>query len=232
MFSTNQIIVPLDVSDKKAVVNLLDKLPQVSFWKVGLEAFVALGPEIFSLLKDRQKKIFLDLKFHDIPNTIAGACKSASNHGVDLITIHAAAGQKAMEAAAKAIAYSSSTTKILAVTLLTSLNSKELSCDLKISVELEQYALHMALLAQKLGIDGAVCSPHEVSQIRQLCGENFILVCPGVRPSWSQVKDQKRIMQPKQALEAGADYLVIGRPITMADNPIEAWNRIINDITI
>ncbi len=183
-------------------------------------------------LRIDKKKIFLDLKFHDIPNTIAGACKSASNHGVDLITIHAAAGQKAMEAAAKAIASSSSTTKILAVTLLTSLNSKELNCDLKISVELEQYALHMALLAQKLGIDGAVCSPHEVSQIRQLCGENFILVCPGVRPSWSQVKDQKRIMQPKQALEAGADYLVIGRPITMADNPIEAWNRIINDITI
>ncbi len=230
MFSTNQIIVPLDVPDKKAAVALLDELPQVNFWKVGLEIFVALGPEIFSLLKNRKKRIFLDLKFHDIPNTIAGACKAASNYGVDLITIHAAAGQKAMESATKAVANSSSTTKILAVTLLTSLNSKELKQDLKISIELEKYALHMALLAKKIGIDGAVCSPHEVSQLRQKCGENFILVCPGVRPSWSQSKDQKRVMEPKQTLEAGADYLVIGRPITMDNNPIEAWNRIINDI--
>ena len=230
MFSTNQIIVPLDVSDKKSAIALLDKLPQVNFWKVGLEIFVALGPEIFSLLKDRQKKIFLDLKFHYIPNTIAGACNSASNYGVDLITIHAAAGQKAMEAAAKAIANSSSNTKILAVTLLTSLSSKELKLDLKISIELEKYALHMASLAKELGIHGAVCSPHEVYQLRQVCGEKFILVCPGVRPSWSQAKDQQRIMQPKQALKAGADYLVIGRPITMANNPTEAWSRIINDI--
>ncbi len=230
MSSFDKIIVPLDVPSQEAAIALVDKLPQVTFWKVGLELFVACGPDILKQLKDRQKKIFLDLKFHDIPNTVAGACRSASNYGVDLLTLHATAGKNALKAATQAIADSPSPPKLLAITLLTSLNSRDLAFDLKIPLELPEYALQMALLAQESGINGAVCSPQEVAQLRQVCGKDFILVCPGVRPTWAQTGDQKRVMTPKKALAAGANYLVIGRPITMADDPVVAWNRIIDEV--
>ncbi|MGK7940491.1 MAG: orotidine-5'-phosphate decarboxylase [Crocosphaera sp.] len=226
----DKIIVPLDVPTQEAAIALVDKLPQVTFWKVGLELFVACGPDILKQLKDRQKKIFLDLKFHDIPNTVAGACRSASNYGVDLLTLHATAGKNALKAATEAIADSPSPPKLLAITLLTSLNSRDLAFDLKIPLELPEYALQMALLAKDSGINGAVCSPQEVAQLRQVCGKEFVLVCPGVRPTWAQTGDQKRVMTPKKALEAGADHLVIGRPITMADDPVMAWNRIIDEV--
>ncbi len=230
MSSFDKIIVPLDVPTQEAAIALVNKLPQVTFWKVGLELFVACGPDILKQLKDRQKKIFLDLKFHDIPNTVAGACRSASNYGVDLLTLHATAGKNALKAATQAIADSPSPPQLLAITLLTSLNSRDLAFDLKIPLELPEYALQMALLAKDSGINGAVCSPQEVAQLRQVCGKDFVLVCPGVRPTWAQTGDQKRVMTPKKALEAGADHLVIGRPITMADDPVMAWNRIIDEV--
>ncbi len=230
MSPADKIIVPLDVPTQEAAIALLDKLPQVPFWKVGLELFVATGPNILKLLKDRQKRIFLDLKFHDIPNTVAGACRSASHYGVDLLTLHGTAGRNALKAATEAIFDSPSPPQLLAITLLTSLNSRELAFDLKIPLELPEYALQMALLAQESGINGAVCSPQEVAQLRQVCGPDFVLVCPGVRPTWAQTGDQRRVMTPKKALEAGADYLVIGRPITMADNPAMAWERIIDEV--
>lgn len=226
----DKIIVPLDVPTQETAIALINKLPQVTFWKVGLELFVACGPDILKQLKDRQKKIFLDLKFHDIPNTVAGACRSASEYGVDLLTLHATAGKNALKAATQAIADSPSPPKLLAITLLTSLNSRDLAFDLKIPLELPEYALQMALLAKNSGINGAVCSPQEVAQLRQVCGKDFILVCPGVRPTWAQTGDQKRVMTPKKALEAGANHLVIGRPITMADDPLVAWNRIIDEV--
>ncbi len=231
MSVADQIIVPLDVSTEDAAIALLDRLPQVVFWKVGLELFVATGPRVLKHLKERQKKIFLDLKFHDIPNTVAGACGSASQYGVDLMTVHATAGKKALKAATEAINQSPSAPQLLAITLLTSLNARELAFDLKIPLELPEYALQMALLAKDSGINGAVCSPQEVGQLRQVCGKDFVLVCPGVRPSWAQAGDQQRVMTPKQALKAGADYLVIGRPITMADDPVMAWNRIIDEVS-
>ncbi|MDJ0601219.1 MAG: orotidine-5'-phosphate decarboxylase [Crocosphaera sp.] len=231
MSFADKIIVPLDVSTEEAAIALLDKLPQVTFWKVGLELFVATGPTILKHLKDRQKKIFLDLKFHDIPNTVASACRSASQYGVNLLTLHATAGKNALKAATQAIAQSSSPPQLLAITLLTSLNSRDLAFDLKVPLELPEYALQMALLAKDSGINGAVCSPQEVAQLRQVCGKDFVLVCPGVRPTWANAGDQQRVMTPKQALNAGADYLVIGRPITMADDPVMAWNRIIDEVT-
>jgi orotidine-5'-phosphate decarboxylase len=230
MSPVGRIIVPLDVPTQEAAIALLNKLPQVTFWKVGLQLFVACGPDILKLLKDREKKIFLDLKFHDIPNTVAGACRSASDYGVDLLTLHATAGKNALKAASQAIADSLSPPQLLAITLLTSLNSRELAFDLKIPLELPEYALQMALLAKESGINGAVCSPQEVAQLRQVCGKDFVLVCPGVRPTWAQSGDQRRVMTPKKALEAGANYLVIGRPITMADDPVVAWNRIIDEV--
>ncbi|MEA5532974.1 orotidine-5'-phosphate decarboxylase [Crocosphaera sp. XPORK-15E] len=230
MKPADRLIVPLDVPTQEAAIALIDQLPQVTFWKVGLELFVAAGPNILKHLKDRQKRIFLDLKFHDIPNTVAGACRSASHYGVDLLTLHATAGQNALKAAREAIADSPSPPQLLAITLLTSLNSRDLAFDLKVPLELPEYALQMALLAKECGIHGAVCSPHEVSQLRQVCGKDFVLVCPGVRPTWAQAGDQRRVMTPQKALEAGADYLVIGRPITMADDPVMAWERIINEL--
>jgi orotidine-5'-phosphate decarboxylase len=226
----DRVIVPLDVPSLEKAIVLLDKLPQVNFWKVGLELFVSAGPEILKILQERQKSIFLDLKFHDIPNTVVGACRSASQYGVDLLTLHATAGRSALQAAVEAVKKENSKTKILAITLLTSLNSRDLAFDLKIPLELPEYTLQMALLAQESGLDGAVCSPQEVSQLRQVCGGDFLLVCPGVRPLWAETGDQRRVMEPAEAIKAGADYLVIGRPITAAANPGEAWTAICQEL--
>jgi orotidine-5'-phosphate decarboxylase len=233
---TERIIVPLDVPTLDEAIALVEQLPQVQWWKVGLELFVSSGPDILQTLKNRQKRIFLDLKFHDIPNTMAGACRAAATYGVDLLTVHAAAGRNALKSASTAAAQGAQTTgclppKLIAVTLLTSLSSRDLAFDLKIPVELPEYALQMALLAQEAGLQGAVCSPQEVAQLRQVCGDDFLLVCPGVRPNWAETGDQRRSMTPVDAFKAGADYLVIGRPITAATDPVAAWQRISDELS-
>jgi orotidine-5'-phosphate decarboxylase len=231
----DRIIVPLDVPTEQEAIALVEQLPQVTFWKVGLELFVSTGPEIIRFLKNQQKRIFLDLKFHDIPNTMAGATRQAATYGVDLITVHATAGRRALEAVnlaardgAQQAGYAPP--KLIAITLLTSLTSRDLAFDLKVPVELPEYALQMALLAQESSLNGAVCSPVEVAQLRRVCGDDFLLVCPGVRPSWAQADDQKRSMTPSDAIKAGADYLVIGRPITAAPEPVAAWEKICEEL--
>jgi len=231
----DRIIVPLDVPSQEKAIALVEQLPQVTFWKVGLELFVSSGPQMLRLLKNRQKRIFLDLKFHDIPNTMAGACRKAAAYGVDLITVHATAGRSALKAASVAATEGSEEAgcppaKLIAITLLTSLTSRDLAFDLKIPLELPEYALQMALLAQETGLNGAVCSPQEVEQLRQTCGDDFLLVCPGVRPKWAEAGDQKRSLTPSDAIKAGADYLVIGRPITAATDPVAAWERICDEL--
>ncbi|NEQ23625.1 MAG: orotidine-5'-phosphate decarboxylase [Microcoleus sp. SIO2G3] len=230
-----KIIVPLDVPSEAEAIAWIDRLPQVSFWKVGLELFVSSGPSILTTLKARQKRIFLDLKLHDIPNTMAGACRAAAKYGVDLLTIHAAVGKDALKASQSAaesgaIATNQSPPNLIAITVLTSLSARSLAFELKIPLELPEYALEMALLAQESGLSGAVCSPQEVEQLRQICGDRFLLVCPGVRPTWAEAGDQKRSLTPAQAIRAGADYLVIGRPITTAPDPGEAFDRICQDV--
>lgn len=232
---TERIIVALDVSNAVDAIALIEQLPEVSFWKVGLELFVSAGSEILPALKDRQKRIFLDLKFHDIPNTVAGACRAAARYKVDLLTIHATAGRSALQAAKAAMQEGASSVgvlppKLIAITLLTSISSRDLAFDLKIPLELPEYAGEMALLAKDAGLDGAVCSPQEVEQLRQTCGDDFVLVCPGVRPTWSEAGDQRRSLTPAAALKAGADYLVIGRPITAAADPVAAWERICEEL--
>lgn len=231
MALTDRVIVPLDVPTKAAAIALLDLLPEVAFWKVGLELFVSQGAEILTILQERQKRIFLDLKLHDIPNTMAGACRVAASFGVDLITVHATAGRNALQAAQAAAVEGANQAghpppKLIAITLLTSLTSRDLAFDLKIPVELPEYTLQMALLAQESGLPGAVCSPQEAAQLRQTCGDEFLLVCPGVRPSWAAAGDQKRMMSPREAIASGANYLVIGRPITADPDPVAAWERI------
>lgn len=231
MTVNQRIIVPLDVSSASAALHLVDALPQVGFWKVGLELFVSSGPELIQELKARQKRIFLDLKFHDIPNTMAGACGAAGRYGVDLMTIHAAAGKAAMAAAAAAAiagadAVGVEPPLVLAVTLLTSISARTLAFELKVPIESTDYVLQMALLAQDSGLRGVVCSPQEASQLRRFLPADFALVCPGVRPTWADSQDQSRTMTPVQALNAGATYLVIGRPITADPDPAAAFERI------
>jgi orotidine-5'-phosphate decarboxylase len=228
---TDRIIVPLDVDSEAEAIALISALPKVTFWKVGLELFVSTGGAILQTLKSLEKQIFLDLKFHDIPNTVAGACRAAARYGVDLLTVHAAAGRPALKAALAAVEAGAAeaeqpTPKLIAITLLTSLTSRELAFDLKVPIELPDYALQMALLAKDCGLGGAVCSPQEVQQLRQVCGDDFLFVCPGVRPTWSEAGDQRRALTPAAALRSGADYLVIGRPITTSDDPAAAFDRI------
>jgi orotidine-5'-phosphate decarboxylase len=228
---TDRIIVPLDVPSLEAAMALLDRLPQVAFWKVGLELFVSGGAAILEVLKEREKRIFLDLKFHDIPNTMAGACGAAARYGVDLITVHGAAGKVALQAAqAAASAATPTPPKLIAVTLLTSIDARALAFELKVPLEVEDYALQMALMAQESGLAGVVCSPLEVERLRDVCAPGFVFVCPGVRPSWAEAGDQRRSMTPAAAMRVGADYLVIGRPITAAADPGAAFARIVAEL--
>ena len=223
-FSKAKIIVALDVPSAIAAIDLCDRLPQVSFWKVGLELFIADGNTILRELKDRNKRIFLDLKLHDIPNTVASACRIATKYGADFLTIHASGGKAMMQAAQAEV--QDSETQLLAVSLLTSISASELSSDLKVSLAVPEYVSQMVLLAKESGLTGAVCSPHEVASLRSLVDDDFCFVTPGVRPVGSAVGDQSRVMTPKQAIAAGANYLVIGRPITAADDPVAAWKKI------
>ncbi len=231
----DRIIVPLDVPTQTAAIALIDTLPEVVFWKVGLELFVSSGPSILDYLKRHQKKIFLDLKLHDIPNTVAGACRAAGRYGVDLLTVHAANGRMGLKAAQAAVVEGATQAgveppQVIAITVLTSLSARELAFDLKIPLELPEYALQMALLAQGSGLGGAVCSPQEAAQLRQICGDDFLLVCPGVRPKGAALGDQQRAMTPAEAIAAGANHLVIGRPITTASDPAAAFKSICQEI--
>jgi orotidine-5'-phosphate decarboxylase len=231
----DRIIVPLDVATEQEAIALVDRLPEVGFWKVGLELFVSSGSQILAQLQQRQKRIFLDLKFHDIPNTMAGACRAAAGYGVDLLTVHATAGLAALQAAQAAavegaIAAGLPTPHLIAVTLLTSINPRALAFELKVPLELDDFALQMALMAEEGGLAGVVCSPQEVAQLREVCRPGFVFVCPGVRPSWTEKGDQARSLTPREALQAGADYLVIGRPITAADDPAAAFQRIVEEL--
>ncbi|KGF73614.1 orotidine 5'-phosphate decarboxylase [Neosynechococcus sphagnicola sy1] len=231
MSVADRIIVPLDVPSTAQAIALMEQLPQVSFWKVGLELFVHSGGEILTLLKSRQKRVFLDLKFHDIPNTVAAACRSVAGWEVDLLTIHATVGKTGLKAAHTALQAQSPKTQLIAVTLLTSISARQLALELKVPLELPEYTLQMALLAQESGLSGVVCSPQEVATLRRVCGEDLLLVCPGVRPTWADAGDQKRTLTPVEAVTAGADYLVMGRPITATSDPGTAFERICEELT-
>jgi len=228
MLQTDQVIVALDVATAAEAIAWCDRLPQVTFWKVGLELFISAGSTIITELKQRRKKVFLDLKLHDIPNTVAAACRVAVKYEVDFLTVHAVGGRTMLKAAQAEV--NGSSTKLLAVTLLTSISARELAFDLKIPIELPEYALDLALMAQDCGIEGAVCSPHEVENLRSHLGHNFDLVTPGIRLADGLKHDQQRVMTPKRAIALGANYLVIGRPITTASDPMEVWQQICTEI--
>ncbi len=225
-----KIIVALDYADAATALALAGRLdPSLCRLKVGKELFTAAGPALLGQLADRGYQVFLDLKFHDIPNTVAGACKAAAKRGVWMLNVHALGGRAMMRAAREALETSNGPRpKLIAVTLLTSMGQSDLD-DIGLQGSPQQAALRLAALAQASGLDGVVCSAQEAALLKKELGSGFCLVTPGIRPLQSASDDQTRIMTPSAALHAGADYLVIGRPITRADDPLRALQAIQNE---
>ena len=228
----DKIIIALDVPDTDGALRLIDSIADhgepPALCKIGLELFTAEGPSVVKAVKARGCEVFLDLKFHDIPNTVAHAIRSAAGLGVAMTTIHAVGGPVMMEAAAKAA--EKMELLILAVTVLTSMDYDQLSST-GINVEPKEQVLRLAGLAAKAGIGGIVCSPLEISAIRESFDEKLRIVTPGVRPIWAAAGDQKRVMTPAEAVAAGSDWLVIGRPITASENPKEAYAKVVAELS-
>jgi orotidine-5'-phosphate decarboxylase len=227
--SFSKILCAIDTTDMDAALRLAESLRDVvGGVKLGKEFFTAQGPAGVARIAETGHRIFLDLKFHDIPNTVAGAVRAAAGLGCFMLTVHASGGV-AMIAAAAAARGSAATPKIIAVTVLTSLSESDLD-EIGQRGPVAEQVLRLGRLARASGADGIVASPHEVAALRSDLGPDALLVVPGVRPAWAGADDQKRIMTPAQAVQAGADFLVIGRPITRADDPADAARRIAAEI--
>jgi orotidine-5'-phosphate decarboxylase len=225
-----KLIVALDVASGEKARELIQQLGEsVVFYKVGKELFTAEGPSIVRDLVACGKKVFLDLKFHDIPNTVAGAIRTAASLGVSLLTVHASGGTKMLKAAAEAAAQSENRPTVLAVTVLTSFAINDLQ-EVGVSGDVESQVLRLAALAINSGCGGIVASALEAASLRQALGTGFTLVTPGIRPAGGAVGDQARVVTPENAIRAGANYLVLGRPITAAHNSKEAAEAVIQEI--
>lgn len=201
--------------------------PKVGWVKIGLEAFVAEGPQLVEEVTALGPRVFLDLKFHDIPSTVARAVSSAVRAGAALVNVHALGGRAMLEAARQAAAAGS--VRLVAVTLLTSLDSRALA-DLPVAGHPEGITRRLAVLARECGLDGVVCSASDLKAVRGACGESFLAVVPGIRPAGSEAADQRRIATPRRAIEAGADLLVVGRPVTAAADPDGVLDRLLEEI--
>lgn len=220
----------LDFDNIKAAQNIVDRLdPNRCALKVGKEMYTRFGPKWVNTLVDKGFKVFLDLKFHDIPNTVARACKAAADLGVWMVNVHALGGLAMMHAAREAIGNGPQAPRLIAVTLLTSHDEQWLS-ELGLMGSLQDNVMHLARLSHKAGMDGIVCSAMEAPAIRQALGKDFLIVSPGIRLPENKADDQKRIMTPKQAIENGVDCLVIGRPITQASSPAVVLNAILESL--
>lgn len=222
-----RIIVALDFPDPAQALDLASRLSPASCrLKVGKELFTCSGPRLIEQLQAKGFDVFLDLKFHDIPHTVAMACRAASKLGVWMINVHALGGRRMLEAAREAVDKAPSGKPLLiGVTLLTSMNGSDLH-DIGIPVSVEEQVARLADLARQAGLDGVVCSAQEAHSLRVRYGPDFCLVTPGIRPQGSDLQDQRRTMTPLEAMQAGADYLVIGRPITQAVDPLKAVQSI------
>lgn len=222
MSTDTPLIIALDYSSLDAALCMADQLdPKRCRVKVGKELFTRSGPAVLEALHGRGFEIFLDLKFHDIPNTVAGAVQAAAEQGVWMVNVHASGGRKMMEAAAKRLDDHRLNTHLIAVTVLTSMQAEDLH-EVGIAVTPEEHVLRLAALTQQSGLGGVVCSAQEAAQIKALCGNDFLKVTPGIRPSFAAANDQQRIMTPSNALNAGSTHLVIGRPVTQAAEPMMA----------
>jgi orotidine-5'-phosphate decarboxylase len=224
--NTSPVIVALDFPDEKNAMALVGQLqPSLCRLKVGKELFTRLGPAFVEKLVGKGFDVFLDLKFHDIPNTVAAACDAAADLGVWMMNVHASGGRKMMETARERLAGKSHQPKLIAVTILTSLGEEDIH-EIGFQGTPGENVLRLAALAETSGLDGVVCSPLEAAAIRKQAGSDFLLVTPGVRPASAALDDQKRVMTPADAMAAGSSYLVIGRPVTAAPDPLQALKDI------
>ena len=224
--AADKIIVALDIPTKKEALGLVEQLrKKISFFKIGLQLYTAEGPEVVRAVLASGAKVFLDLKFNDIPTTVSRTVEAAGNLGVQMLTIHLSGGSDMIRAA---VAVPKNELLILGVTVLTSANEGMLR-ETGISDTFDKQVVRLAKLGIENGIDGMVASPHEIKSLRAEFGDKIKIVVPGIRPSWSEPGDQKRFMTPREAIGAGADYLVIGRPITAHKNPREAVERILRE---
>ncbi|MEE9494087.1 MAG: orotidine-5'-phosphate decarboxylase [Gammaproteobacteria bacterium] len=221
------VIVALDYASANQALAFVDRVsPQSCQLKIGKELFTREGPELVKKVIERGFRVFLDLKFHDIPNTVARACAAAADLGVWMINVHASGGTVMMEAARKELEqFGDDRPRLIAVTVLTSMDERQLH-QVGVSGQVDEQVNRLAALTANAGLDGVVCSSLEVAGLRQARGDNFLLVTPGIRPQGAAEDDQSRIMTPADAMAAGSDYLVIGRPITQAENPAEVLAEI------
>lgn len=227
------VIVACDFSSKEETIKFLrmfeneDRKP---FVKIGMELFYSEGPDIVREIKSRGHKIFLDLKLHDIPNTVEKSMRALSGLDVDMTNLHAAGTKNMMTAALKGLTRAGGTRPLLiAVTMLTSTDQESMEMDILIDKPIDEVVMQYALNAKECGLDGVVCSPHESKKVHGACGEKFLTVTPGVRFADGDIGDQKRVMTPEKAKEAGSDFIVVGRPITQAADPVAAYKRCVKE---
>lgn len=225
------VIIACDFADKETALSFLDKFEgRKPFVKIGMELFYAEGPQIVREIKARGHKIFLDLKLHDIPNTVKKSMAVLSRLDVDMCNLHAAGTSRMMEAALEGLSRPDGTRPLLiAVTQLTSTDQEAMERDLLIKEPIDKVVMHYAETAKNAGLDGVVCSPLEARKVHEVCGERFLTVTPGVRFADGDIGDQKRVMTPEQAKKIGSDYIVVGRPITAAPDPVAAYERCIKE---
>jgi orotidine-5'-phosphate decarboxylase len=227
----SRVIVALDYPDAASALRLVEQLaPGLCRLKVGKELFTRAGPQLVEELAARGFDVFLDLKFHDIPNTVASACHAAAGLGVWMVNVHALGGQRMLEAAKAGIARATHSPLLIAVTILTSMDESDLAA-VGLSGSPQDNVLRLAQLAQQSGLDGVVCSSRETPVLREQLDAGFRLVTPGIRPAGSQADDQRRVMTPVDAIKNGSDYLVIGRPVTLADDPVGVLRTINSDLS-
>ena len=229
---SSRVIIALDYADANSAMTLVDRLePSACKVKVGKELFTAAGPAFVTAIAQRGFDVFLDLKFHDIPNTVAQACKAAAQLGVWMVNVHALGGRAMMQAAREAVESASHKPKLIAVTVLTSMTQSDLH-EVGIEASPLAQAMKLAQLAGECGLDGVVCSAHEAGEIRDRVGSRFLRVTPGIRLPEDSAGDQKRVMTPQIAIESGASYLVIGRSVTRAADPLAVLARINREIAV
>jgi orotidine-5'-phosphate decarboxylase len=233
----DKLIVALDVDSLDKALQLVDQLqPHVGMFKVGMELYYAEGPRVIRAIRERGGKVFLDLKMHDIPTTVAKAARVLTRSGVSIINVHAGGGLAMLQAVASAVQDEAAVQdieppQVIAVTVLTSMDQIALNTQLNIDGSVQDHVVRWAKMTQQAGLNGVVASPREITAIRETCGENFVIITPGIRPQGAQKNDQERIMTPKEAVALGSTYLVVGRPITAAADPVVAAKAIVAEIS-
>lgn len=232
----DKLVLPLDVNTMEEARELVKELKDhVGVFKVGLQLFTSVGPDIIKMIQDEGREIFFDGKFHDIPNTVAKASANLVKHGVTFFNIHITGGSKMISTCLKlsretARSYGLPKPTVLGVTLLTSFGQRTLTEELLINLNIDDYVTQLAKVAKKSGLDGIIASATDVPKIKKDCGEDFIILCPAIRPTWSVVNDQIRVVTPRDAIRAGVDYLVVGRPITSAKDRVSAAQLVLDEM--